>query len=597
MAEKPEGWSLLGAVREAKDYTWTVLSNRVSRLRWGQHAKWYVQMDYATTFQEWLEAAQKLDEIEGHDKWKEQDESPLYDSQLIRERVEKMKELEEAGDLEGIMFHLRAGMVRGLGGVGNPQLHTHAYVGTKRLIEEHTKQIFRLLQVLHDAPEDQLPLEKKLAFFAESRHALGKTALLLSGGASLGMYHFGVLKTLHENNLLPRVLSGSSAGSIVAALVGVRTSEELTELFTPGSLDLTFFPPAGSLRRKVRRVLTQGHLMEVKVLQKALQTNLGDLTFYEAYERTGRILNITVSPASDYERPRLLNYLTSPNVLIWSAACASCAFPILFQPVELVAKNEQGEIVQYHVTDVKWQDGSLQTDIPTTRLSELFNVNHFIVSQTNPHAIPFMSKGRSVRKGMEHKRNDSPGLISRGWSVLRYLITSEAAHRFKQAINMGLVPKILEATLFQRLSGDITIVPPFSLKFYTQIISNPTWQTIEKFMADASRCTWPNISFIKNHCEVEMRLDALARDLAKQAEQRPDESSHIAVMYATPGMPPLEGVAPEEETEHPPAPPIAEWLQHENFDLGAGFWYGSGEVTDPEQLAAVQENGSWGNPR
>lgn len=34
---------------------------------------------------------------------------------------------------------------------------------------------------------------------------------------------------------------------------------------------------------------------------------------------------------------------------------------------------------------------------------------------------------------------------------------------------------------------------------------------------------------------MEMRLDALARDLAKQAEQRPDESSHIAVMYATPG--------------------------------------------------------------
>jgi TAG lipase/steryl ester hydrolase/phospholipase A2/LPA acyltransferase len=97
--------------------------------------------------------------------------------------------------------------------------------------------------MLHDAPEDQLPLERKLAFFAESRHALGKTGLLLSGGASLGMFHFGVLKALHEHNLLPRVISGSSAGSIVAALVGTRTQEEMDDLFVPGTIDLTFFPP------------------------------------------------------------------------------------------------------------------------------------------------------------------------------------------------------------------------------------------------------------------------------------------------------------------------------------------------------------------
>jgi hypothetical protein len=33
-------------------------------------------------------------------------------------------------------------------GVGNLKLHTHAYVGTKRLIEEHTAQILRLLKVI-----------------------------------------------------------------------------------------------------------------------------------------------------------------------------------------------------------------------------------------------------------------------------------------------------------------------------------------------------------------------------------------------------------------------------------------------------------------
>jgi len=43
---------------------------------------------------------------------------------------------------------------------------------------------------------EALSAEKRLAFVTESRHALGKTALLLSGGAALGMYHLGVVKCL-----------------------------------------------------------------------------------------------------------------------------------------------------------------------------------------------------------------------------------------------------------------------------------------------------------------------------------------------------------------------------------------------------------------
>lgn len=103
---------------------------------------------------------------------------------------------------------------------------------------------------------------------------------------------------------------------------------------------------------------------------------------------------------------------------------------------------------------------------------------------------------------------------------MRYLVTSELAHRFRQAVTMGLVPKILEATLFQRLSGDITIVPPFKVSMYTNIISNPTWDTIKQFMQDALRCTWPNISVIRSHCQVELMLDRSARSLAKLYQGR-----------------------------------------------------------------------------
>jgi len=49
----------------------------------------------------------------------------------------------------------------------------------------------------------------------------------------------------------------------------------------------------------------------------------------------------------------------------------------------------------YYPEGLKWQDGSLEFDLPMNRLSELFNVNHFIVSQVNPHVIPFATIGNS----------------------------------------------------------------------------------------------------------------------------------------------------------------------------------------------------------
>ena len=42
--------------------------------------------------------------------------------------------------------------------------------------------------------DEEIPTDAKLAFFNETRHAYGRSALLLSGGAYLGYYHMGVVK-------------------------------------------------------------------------------------------------------------------------------------------------------------------------------------------------------------------------------------------------------------------------------------------------------------------------------------------------------------------------------------------------------------------
>lgn len=141
--------------------------------------------------------------------------------------------------------------------------------------------------------------------------------------------------------------------------------------------------------------------LDTEHFKKCLMQNCGLYTFQEAFDRTGRIINIIVAPLNRYDPPRLLNYLTAPHVCVWSAAAASCAIPGVFDSITLIVKEPNGAFRPEHewtrtaVFDseeaknakmASYSDGSLENDLPMEQLSELFNVNHFIVSQVNPHS-------------------------------------------------------------------------------------------------------------------------------------------------------------------------------------------------------------------
>lgn len=113
------------------------------------------------------------------------------------------------------MLIIKAHPFRNIGNILNPRLYEKCYIGTKTLIEEFLVEYdlcFKMVQ------ESNLPLINRIQFFREIRHVFGKTALILSGGGLLGMYHMGVVKTLYELKLLPDIISGCSSGSIVAAI-------------------------------------------------------------------------------------------------------------------------------------------------------------------------------------------------------------------------------------------------------------------------------------------------------------------------------------------------------------------------------------------
>jgi TAG lipase / steryl ester hydrolase / phospholipase A2 / LPA acyltransferase len=43
----------------------------------------------------------------------------------------------------------------------------------------------------------------------------------------MGMYHIGVVQALIEADCLPKVIAGSSAGSIIASILATHTREQL----------------------------------------------------------------------------------------------------------------------------------------------------------------------------------------------------------------------------------------------------------------------------------------------------------------------------------------------------------------------------------
>ena len=76
-----------------------------------------------------------------------------------------------------------------------------------------------------------------------------------------------------------------------------------------------------------RRKFVKGYALDIRTLETALRENVGEYTFQDAFDRTGRIVNIVVTPTASGRIPMVLNYLTSPHVFLWSAALASCAVP------------------------------------------------------------------------------------------------------------------------------------------------------------------------------------------------------------------------------------------------------------------------------
>lgn len=415
----------------------------------------------ACSYTEWLSAKAALDDLEGREAWRVA-KSPHFDWRLVeraRETLARVRAEADAMHSPHALAELLMTLVnRKFANINDPHNYMYPGVGCKASIERLLAEITGAIEHL---VRSEWPLDsgwtkpRKAAFVAAARHAHGCTALCLSGGGAIAMYHMGLVKELLAHGLLPAVVSGTSGGAIVAGLLACRTDEELPAFITEDVSTRDghrWFDDAWTC---IRRFATDGVVVNKEAFLAALEPICGDLTFAEAFARTGRLVNLSTSTTS-LGATLLLNHIVTPNVLVRSAVQASCALTGVMRPGTLLAKAPDGSIVPLESAGLLFRDGSFQSDIPMRELSAQFHATHFIVSQVNVHVAPFL-----------FERAQPCSYLSR---LQRFIVTDVRARLDKYAKAHDYLPTELQNLVAQEYVGrpeDVTIFPRLRLSDLT----------------------------------------------------------------------------------------------------------------------------------
>ena len=463
------------------------------------------------SFDEWKRAALAEDERSGAAKWRAEERSSRYDHQVIRRRFDELRALNDDGDVDALLFYLNEGIHGNTGGIGQPNLYNRAKFGTKDLVTQYIGAVGEAIERVGGAAPADIPFVDKLDFFRRASLCFGRSALMFSGGGALGPFHLGVAKALLEQELLPSVISGASAGSLVAALLGTHRKDELQ-----GRLDgrgvLTAF---GDMSESTAADTRGGRRLAVADVREAIWGLVPDMTFAEAFEHTGRKINIPVSPAEVHQTSRLMNAVTSPNVLIRETVLASCAIPGVFPAVALAAKNRVGERVPY-VASRKWVDGSISDDLPARRLTRLYGVNHFITSQTNP-VVLWAVRDTGFDTSVFSRLIEIQQSAAREWLRATYPL---AMSFIKDSYPLNMYARMLYSVAMQDYTADINIIPRRRLWDPRKLLSVLSEDETRELIREGERATWPKIEMIRNCTLIGRTLDRIGDALEREYAER-----------------------------------------------------------------------------
>ena len=161
-----------------------------------------------------------------------------------------------------------------------------------------------------------------------------KIGLTLSGGASYGIAHIGVIKALREYGIEPQYLYGTSAGAIAAVLYSGGASIR----------DMRQFSKTNQLKKLIRLTYPRLGFSSMDPLEKRLEE-------YTPFDNLEELPRKTFVGVTNLETGKHETFSEGP---IGRIVAASCAVPVFFQPIE--------------INDQLYLDGGVSNNMPAKLL-------------------------------------------------------------------------------------------------------------------------------------------------------------------------------------------------------------------------------------
>ena len=330
----------------------------------------------------------------------------------------------------------------------------------------------------------------------------------------------------------------------------IRADDELLHACGYGNMEKHL-----NLGTLIQNLIHHGYSQDVYLFhQFVLKYIVKDITFEEAYQRTRKVFNVVIHP-TDPSCPNLLNYVTTPNVLIRSAVMCSLGSEIVSNDTTLLCKNLSNEIepfltiekfkhIKFLAPENSVNPNPNDIENPYTRLTELFNVNNFVVSLARPYLAPFVvndlkheiktSKYYYYKHYPEANDKILKTLPDIGFSQVNFIemeplafkfkyhlerklkniLTMEFYHRMQVLDNLGLLSSWVKRLIIDertpRSAVEIAIVPNIKSLSMTRIVEGEL-DNISFWINSGERSTWPILSLIRTRCQVEFKLDEIIK--------------------------------------------------------------------------------------
>jgi hypothetical protein len=214
--------------------------------------------------------------------------------------------------------------------------------------------------------------------------------------------------------------------------------------------------------------------------------------------------------------------LQAPDVLVYSAVLASSAIPKLLPAVQLMRKTKAGQVEPFTTWGHFWRDGSFEQEIPIEALSVVFASSFFIVSQVNPHIVPFFFDNRFAGQALARGRGWRAGFLS---AFLERALKADMRKWLQLVDEFGLMPPIF-GTDFSRVFlgvnyGNLTLLPPVRARDYLNLASDPSPHRLQQhYVLTGEKMVWPKLAWIEDRMRVEHALAKAVKALSIKVVSR-----------------------------------------------------------------------------